>query len=68
VDVSRADEFVARHGLPAPTVLEIDVEGAEHALLEELGPLQIDQQPVEPLVYPPIVVPSRAHGGHGSIL
>jgi FkbM family methyltransferase len=39
VEVARADEFAAKRSLPLPTVLKIDVEGAELAVLQGLGPL-----------------------------
>jgi FkbM family methyltransferase len=39
VEVSRGDTFAARQGLPAPAVLKVDVEGAEHAVLEGLASL-----------------------------
>jgi FkbM family methyltransferase len=44
VEVSRADHLVLRHALPPPTVLKIDVEGAEHKVLEGLGPLLSNRQ------------------------
>lgn len=39
VEVQRGDEFVAKRSLPLPTVLKVDVEGAELAVLEGLGPI-----------------------------
>jgi FkbM family methyltransferase len=39
VEVQRGDEFVAKRSLPLPTVLKVDVAGAELAVLEGLGPI-----------------------------
>jgi FkbM family methyltransferase len=37
VEVSRAEQVIARNNLPAPTVLKIDVEGAEYKVLDGFG-------------------------------
>ena len=37
VEISRAEQMIARYNLPPPTVLKIDVEGAEYKVLDGLG-------------------------------
>jgi FkbM family methyltransferase len=60
VPLIRADQYAAAHGAPPPTVLKIDVEGYESAVLDGLGALMNGVRVVLCEIHPDSLLPGES--------